>query len=275
MPTSQFRTQIVGILNITRDSFSDGGKFLEADAAIEHARRMAAQGADIIDVGAESTHPDAQSVPPAEEIARLTPVITRLKQDGLRVSVDTHKPQVMRYVLSLGVDFINDVTALRLPEAVAAVRDSAVRLILMHSRAAGARAERTDVDPAGVVDDILAFFERRLSDLERTGIVRERVIIDPGMGFFLGSNPEASLAVLRELPRLNSLGLPVMVSTSRKSFIGAVLGDANGPRPVTDRAAGTLATELWAVQNGAAYIRTHDPRALHDALSMWSAIQRP
>jgi dihydropteroate synthase len=178
----------------------------------------------------------------------------------------------MRHALSLGAEFINDVTALRDPGALAAVRNSDARLILMHSAAATARAERVVVEPAGIMDRIIAFFDRRLSELERAGIARERVIIDPGMGFFLGSHTAASLAVLRELPRLAALGRPILVSTSRKSFIGAVLAVGPEPRPVGERGAGTLATEIWATWHGVAYIRTHDVRALHDALTMWRAI---
>jgi dihydropteroate synthase len=257
--------RIVGILNITRDSFSDGGRYLDLDAAIAHARQMLADGADILDVGAESSHPDAEDVPAATEMARLTPIAC--------ISVDTYKPEVMRHVLDLGVDFINDITALRDPEAVAAVRAAEARLILMHSTAAGARAERRAVDPHTIVAQIVDFFERRLRELEQAGIARQRVIVDPGMGLFLGSARQASLAVLRGLPRLSALGQPVLVSTSRKSFIGAVLAPGRSPRPAGERAAGTLATELWAARHGAQYIRTHDVRALRDALTLWQAIE--
>lgn len=272
MSSAQVQTQIIGILNVTRDSFSDGGRFLDTEAAIRHARQLIADGADIIEIGAESTHPDAESVSAAEEIARLTPVIGQLKTPDLRISVDTYKPEVMRQVLSLGVDFINDVTALRAPEAIAAVCKADAGLILMHSTAGSARAERIEIDPATIVDRISTFFTRRLHELEQVGIARERIIIDPGMGFFLGRNPAASLAVLRGLPRLVTLGRPVLISTSRKSFIGELLTERNVPRPVLERAAGTLATELWAIHHGVAYIRTHDVRALHDALKIWSAL---
>ncbi len=265
-------TQIVGIVNLTRDSFSDGGKFLDPDVAIAYARRLVADGADIIDVGAESTHPDAEDVSADEEIARLTPAIERLMEAGITVSVDTYKPAVMRHVLAMGVAYINDVTALSAPDAVAAVRNANAKLILMHSRASQARAERAEADPATIVDEIIAFFERRIAALTDAGIIRRRLILDPGMGFFLGSNPDASLAMLRELDRLRALDLPILVSTSRKSFIGTVLGRADAPRPVAERGAGTLATELWAAQQGVAYIRTHDVRALRDALTMLAAI---
>jgi dihydropteroate synthase len=269
---SRSRVRILGILNVTRDSFSDGGKFAEPDAAIAQALQMAADGADVIDVGAESTHPDAEDVTAAEEIARLTPVVRSLKERGLCVSVDTYKPAVMRHVLALGVDFINDVTALRDPEAVAALRDSQARIIIMHALASAARAERVAHAPGTMMTRVLAFFERRLAELTAAGIASERLVLDPGMGFFLGDQAAASLVVLRELPRLTALGLPVLVSTSRKSFIGALLGRGGGVRPVGERGAGTLATELWAAWQGVAYIRTHDVRALRDALTIWSAL---
>lgn len=263
---------ILGIVNVTRDSFSDGGRFLDPAAAIAHGRRLHADGADVIDLGAESTHPEAEDVSAAEEIARLEPVITALKSEGLVVSVDTHKPAVMRRMLELGADFINDVTALRDPCAVDAVRDSDSRLILMHSRSSGARAERRDADPLRITDEILEFFGRRIESLHAAGIGRERLILDPGMGLFLSRSADASLAVLRELPRLRALGCSVLVSVSRKSFLGEVLGGPGGPRAVGERAAGTLAAELWAAASGVDYIRTHDVRALRDGLAVWRAI---
>lgn len=266
-------TRILGILNLTRDSFSDGGRFLEPDVALAHARQLVADGADAVDLGAESSHPDSEDVSAEEEIARLTPVIETLKAEDVCVSVDTYKPAVLRHVLALGVEYVNDITALRDPASIAAVRDGHARLILMHSRSAAARAERGEADPATIVDDIARFFDERISTLTAAGIDRRRLILDPGMGFFLGSNPEVSLAVLRNLRRLAKLNQPILVSTSRKSFIGTVLGATALPRPVDQRGPGTLATELWAVQHGAAYIRTHDVRALRDALLVWSALE--
>lgn len=268
------KMRILGILNITRDSFSDGGRYLTPDAAMQHAQQLIADGADVIDLGAESTHPDAEDVDADEELARLAPVLTRLKATGVAVSVDTCKPAVMRGALTLGADYINDVTALATPAAVDAVGNSDARLILMHSTARGARAERVTVDPATIVDRIVGFFADRLDNLERAGIARNRLILDPGMGFFLGDRPEASLAVLRDLERLKALGCPVLISTSRKSFIGALLGSGGQPRPVDERGAGTLATELWAAVHGADYLRTHDVRALRDALALWQALER-
>lgn len=265
--------QILGILNVTRDSFSDGGRYVEPAAARAHARQLVADGADLIDIGAESTHPDAEDVPAEEEIARLVPLIRESRAGGVRVSVDTYKPAVMRAVLTLGVEIINDVTALRDPEAVAVMRSTDARVILMHSTASSARAERSAADAATIVDRVVAFFERRVAELAEAGIDPQRLILDPGMGFFLGRDPAVSLAVLRGLDRLRALGRPVCVSTSRKSFIGALLGTPEAPRPTDERGAGTLVTELWAAQAGVDYIRTHDVRALRDALRMWTALQ--
>ncbi|MBP9024967.1 MAG: dihydropteroate synthase [Phycisphaerae bacterium] len=266
--------QILGILNVTSDSFSDGGRFLDTADAVAHGRQLIADGADIIDIGAQSTNPDAEYVTAQQELERLTPVVEQLRADGIRISVDTFRPQVMRAMVAGGAEFINDVTALRDPEAVAAVRDCGARVILMHSTAAAARAERADVSPAGMVDRILAFFERRLAELEAAGIERQRLIIDPGMGLFLSRDPQASLAVLRELPRLARFGTPILVSTSRKGFIGDLLARGGQRAPAAQRGAGTLATELWAVLHGAAYIRTHEPRPLREALRVWRAIER-
>jgi dihydropteroate synthase len=264
--------EIIGIVNVTRDSFSDGGRFFTPDRAIAQARQLAADGAALIDLGAESTHPDAEDVPANEEIARLTPVVQALRAHGIRLSVDTYKPAVMRAMLKLGVEIINDVTALRDPDAVAVLRDSAACVILMHSTATSARAERVDVGPATSISRISAFFESRIAALEAAGLARHRLILDPGMGFFLGRDPAVSLAVLHNLGHWAGFGLPLCVSTSRKSFIGGVLGSPTSPRPVDQRGAGTLATELWAAQHGVQYIRTHDVRALRDALTMWTAI---
>lgn len=261
-------TKILGILNLTRDSFSDGGLYLAPGDAAAHARRLIADGADIIDLGAESTHPDAEDVSAEEEIARLDPALRQLKNEGLRLSVDTYKPAVMRHAAALGVDYINDITALRDPESIAAVRDIEAKLILMHSRSTAARAERREANPNTILDDIRRFFDERIATLTEAGIARERLILDPGMGFFLGSNPQVSLAVLRNLRRLREYGLPLLLSTSRKSFIGTILGGREAPRPPAERGIGTLTTEIWAVLHGAALIRTHDPKPLRDALKI-------
>jgi dihydropteroate synthase len=259
--------EILGIVNVTRDSFSDGGRYLEPAVALDRAHGLVADGAAIVDVGAASTHPDSEEVTETEELRRLEPVVGEAVAAGLRVSVDTWRPAVMRRAVELGAELINDVRALAEPGAIEAVAEADCRLILMHSTSAAGRAVREELPADGVVERILAFFTRRLAELARDGIAAERVVVDPGMGFFLSSDPAPSLAVLRELPRLRALGRPVLVSTSRKSFLGAVL-----ERPVGERGPGTLATELHAWRAGASYIRTHDVRALADAIRITEAI---
>lgn len=274
--------QILGIVNVTRDSFSDGGRYLAPADAVAHARRLLSEGADWIDLGAESTHPDAESVSETLEIDRLTPVVRELARDGLaaRLSIDTHKPEVMRQMLAHGVGMINDVTALSDPNAVEAVRAADARIVLMHARRTLAAAPRADrrahADARTIVEHVAQFFERRVAALVAAGIARHRLILDPGMGMFLGPTPDISLAVLRSLTRLRALGLPLLVSTSRKSFIGALLADAEGrPRPVESRGAGTLATEIWAAIQGVDFIRTHDVASLRDALRVIDSLTHP
>ena len=275
-------TQIFGILNVTRDSFSDGGRWLEPKAAIERGRELLADGADVLDVGACSTHPDAERVSASEELRRLEPVVGELLAAGARISIDTWQPEVVAEMVRLGVEFINDVTALADPRSIEAVREARVGLVLMHSTSPEGRAVREAPAPTGapgvpgtpgapgapaVLERIEGFFRERLATLAAAGIARERVVLDPGMGFFLSSAAGPSLTVLAHLERLRQLG-PVLISTSRKSFLGELTG-----RPVAERGAATLASELFAHAKGVEYIRTHDARALRDALAVWDAIR--
>lgn len=273
-------TRILGILNLTRDSFSDGGRFRSPAAAIEHATAMHRDGADLIDVGAESSHPDSEDVSEDEELRRLSPVITALVTAGLTVSVDTTKPAVMRKTAALGASWLNDINGFRAPGAIDAAAESGARLIVMHSVSdplnacpTSPRAQRVAVDADTIVDRILAFFDERVRALERAGVPRQRIVLDPGMGFFLGDSPAASLRVLASLPRLMTLGFPLCVCTSRKSFIGAVLARDDVPQPVSERGAGSLATEVWCHLQGVQYVRTHDVRNLRQALDVLAAIR--
>lgn len=274
-------TQFFGIVNLTHDSFSDGGRFLDPRAAIDHARQLMRDGADVIDLGAESTNPKGERVPAEVEIRRLTPVLESLKSDGAVVSIDTCKAEVMRRMIEAGADIVNDVTALADPRSRAVLRNAKSRIVIMHAirpetvEVDDGRAQRAGVAPAGVLDHALAFFQRRICELEAAGISRERLILDPGMGFFVGESPSASIALLRGIRTLRELSCPVLISTSRKSFIGSLLA-AHGEavHPVELRAAGTLASELWAANEGADFIRTHDVRAIRDALMVWSAIKK-
>lgn len=262
-------TKIVGILNMTADSFSDGGKYLHAEAAIRQAESLRAQGADLIDLGAESSRPDAEAVPVQEQIDRLIPVIQALKTEKIPFSVDTYRPEVMARVLELGADMINDINALREAGAVETVRRYDAPVVLMYSRSPGPQADRTVRGSESLMDEIIRFFSGRIGALTEQGIRRENLILDPGMGLFLGANPEPSLTVLKHLKELRCFGLRTYISVSRKSFIGSVLH-----REVSQRAAGTLAAEIWAALQGAEYIRTHEVKPLRDALDLLKAIRQ-
>jgi dihydropteroate synthase type 2 len=259
---------IFGIVNITEDSFSDGGCYLEPTAAIEHACALANDGADVLDLGAAASNPDAGQVSPDDEIARLQPVIEALKHDGRAISIDSFSPDVQRWASSQRVDYLNDIHGFPNAHIYPLLAESAAKLIVMHSAHPAGRAQKIDVPPNQIVDRVRRFFERRIADLETAGIQRSRLILDPGMGFFVGSNPETSLEVLRNLPALKSaFGLPLLTSVSRKSFLRAVTGCT-----VDKAGAATLAAELFAVEQGADYIRTHDPAGLRDALAIQRAL---
>lgn len=278
MATESNALTILGILNLADDSFSDGGRFTSLSAAIEHAKRLLSDGADVIDVGAEATNPQARIVDSDEEIRRLTPVVAELKRLTARVSIDTSKPAVMQRMLGLDVDYINDVTGFLSSAAISAVRGSSARLIAMHAvhnvtsdgYPVTAKAEPLSYSPDEIVQRVHAFFQERIETLTAAAISKERLILDPGMGVFLGSDPRASFQVLINLPKLTGLGVPICVCTSRKSFLASVLPAP--PRPPTERGAATLASELVAVSQGAKYIRTHDVRALRDGLAIAGAL---
>jgi dihydropteroate synthase type 2 len=263
--------KLLGILNITEDSFSDGARFLKPDAAIGHARFLAGDGADVIDLGAASSNPDAKSVPSEVEIARLAPVVRVLKAEGVPVSVDTFSPAVQRWALGEDVAYLNDVQGFRHPELYADLAKASCRLIVMHAVQESARAERVRIEPEAILDRVLGFFDRRVAALEGAGIARERLILDPGMGFFLGTASEASYTVLRQLPAVKAaFSLPVLVSVSRKSFLRRLTR-----RGLQEAGAATLAAELFAACHGADYIRTHDPGALKDGLLVQRTLAGP
>ncbi|MDY6911665.1 MAG: dihydropteroate synthase [Chloroflexota bacterium] len=261
--------KIAGILNVTTDSFSDGKRYLGAQAAIRKGMRLVDQGAHLVDIGAESSNPDGEKITVEQETERLTPVIEALKKEGISISVDTYKPEVMRHVISLGVDMINDITGLRDPAAVEIVREAGVPVVIMFARNQDPHAERTLRDHNTVLSEITTFFTERLNKLDAAGIAAEKVIIDPGMGLFLGGNPEPSLTVLRHIETLKRFGREVYLSSSRKSFIGKTLD-----RPIKQRGIGTLATEIWGYLHGVSYIRTHEPEPLRDAIRMIQAIEQ-
>jgi dihydropteroate synthase type 2 len=256
------RPKIVGIVNITEDSFSDGGRFLSSEAAIGHAGDLLANGADVIELGPASSNPEARMVSAAIQIERLAPVLDAILAKGIAVSVDATDPTVQRFALSSGAAYLNDIRGFPDPVMHEELARSSCRLIAMHSVTVGETASLVDTDPTTVFDGILRFFDRLLVRMAAHGIRRDRLIVDPGMGFFLGTDPETSLAVLRRIPELRSrFGLPVMISVSRKSFLRNITG-----RTAERAGAATLAAELFAWEQGADYIRTHDPGALRDAI---------
>jgi dihydropteroate synthase type 2 len=229
-----------------------------------------AAGADIVDVGAASSHPDAAPVAPAEEIRRLDPVLAELERLGVPASVDSFATETQRHCAARGVAMLNDIDGFARPELYDALAAAECKLVVMHSIQGRGPADRDVGRNGATLDDVVAFFDERIAALERAGIARTRLIVDPGMGLFLGTTPEPSLRMLAELDRIRErVGLPVLVSVSRKSFLGAITG-----RSVGARAAATLAAELWAAEYGADYIRTHDVAALRDGLAVRDAIAR-
>jgi dihydropteroate synthase type 2 len=263
------RPQIVGIVNITADSFSDGGRFLDPRAALAHARRLAADGADIVELGAAASNVAANPVPPAEEMRRLDTVLAALAGSGTPLAVDTSQPETQRFALARGVAYLNDIRGFPDPAVYPDLAAGQCRLVVMHAVTGEGRARRVDLGAGEVWRRIEGFFAERVARLSAAGIARERLILDPGMGFFLSTRADASLHVLTGLDRLKRMfGLPVMVSVSRKSFLAAITGrEAPG-----ERGAATLAAELYAAAHGADYIRTHDPGALRDGLRVMAAL---
>jgi dihydropteroate synthase type 2 len=266
------RPFLVGILNVTEDSFSDGGRYLDPAAAIAQARRLAADGADIVELGAAASNIAAQPVSAEEEIRRLKPVIATLKGDGVPLSIDTFQIETQRFALAGGVDYLNDIQGFSDPSIYPDLAAARCRLVVMHAAQGRGRAQSLELGPEEVWRHIHDFFAERIPRLERAGVARERLILDPGMGLFLSSRPEASLRVLRGLEELKRIfGLPILVSVSRKSFLGRLTGRGDP----AGLGAATLAAELYAARHGAGLIRTHDPAALRDALMVSEALDGP
>ncbi len=255
----------MGVVNVTPDSFSDGGRFLEAGAAVDHARRLAEEGADIVDVGAESSRPGADvAVTPEEELRRLLPVLKGLRDLPVPVSVDTVKPEVMRAAIAEGASMVNDINALRAPGALEAVASAQVGVCLMHMQGEPRTMQR-EPRYRDVVAEVKAFLAERVAAAEARGIARERLVVDPGFGF--GKTIEHNFELLRNLGRLAEIGLPVMAGWSRKSTLSAVTG--RGP---AERVAASVAAALLAVQHGARIVRVHDVAATQDALAVLAAM---
>jgi dihydropteroate synthase type 2 len=259
--------KILGIVNITEDSFSDGGKYLAADAALAHARALA-KDADILDIGAASSNPDAKSVAPEIEIARLASVVDALKAENTQISIDTFATPVQRWALARDVDYLNDIQGFTDETLYPELAASRARLIVMHSVQGRGQATRVYVPPADILPRIHRFFETRFGALTKAGVSEDRLILDPGMGFFLGSDPQTSFTVLRAIGELKAaFGRPVLVSVSRKSFLRKITGRAPG-----EAGSASLAAEIFAALQGADMIRTHDPAALKGGWSVWAAL---
>jgi dihydropteroate synthase len=255
---------VMGVLNVTPDSFSDGGKFQSLEFAISRAEEMVADGADMIDVGGESSRPGAPPLPLQDELQRVMPALYALRGLGKPLSVDTYKPAVMREAIIAGADMINDINGFRAPGAIEAVAASECGLCVMHMQST---PEMMQNNPAytDVVAEVIAFLRERVDALLAAGISRKRICVDPGFGF--GKTVEHNYALLRAIGRIEyELGLPVLAGLSRKGMIGAVTG-----RPVGQRLAGSLAGALAAVAHGAKIVRVHDVAETVDALKVWQA----
>ncbi len=254
----------MGVVNVTPDSFSDGGRFFDPARALDHARRLRADGAHILDIGGESTRPGAAPVSEAEELDRVLPLVERLAAEGAIVSIDTMKPAVMRAAIDAGASMVNDVRALQEPGAMEAASTHGVAVCLMHMQGAPRTMQHA---PAydDVVREVGDFLLARAQACEEAGIARERIAIDPGFGF--GKTLAHNLELLRALPEIAALGYPVVAGLSRKASIGRLTG-----RDVDDRLAGSLAAALAAIERGASIVRVHDVRETADAIKVWRAI---
>ena len=260
---------LMGIVNVTADSFSDGGRYLDADAAIAHARRLLAEGADVLDIGGESTRPGAEPAPAAdEEIARVVPVIEAIRNESsIPISVDTMKPAVARAAVAAGATMWNDVTALAWsPDSLATAAELGCEVVLMHMQ-----GEPRTMQAAPRYDDVVAevaeFLARRAEAAVDAGVKRQSIWLDPGIGF--GKTAQHSLALLQNLPRIVALGFPVLVGVSRKSSIARIAGDTSGE---DQRLGGSIAAALAAAQAGTAMIRVHDVAETRQALAVAAAI---
>jgi len=258
------RPLIMGVVNVTPDSFSDGGQFLEVDAASARAHELARQGADLLDLGGESTRPGARPVSAAEELDRVLPVLNALRGLDLPLSVDTRKPEVMRAALAAGASMINDIEALHSQTSLEAVAASDCAVCLMHKQG-DPQSMQQDPRYSDVVREVREFLARRVAVCEAQGISRSRIVIDPGFGF--GKRSAHNLTLLRDLPALASLGVPLLVGLSRKSTLGRITGE-----PVERRTAASVTAAVLAVQRGAAIVRVHDVAATRDALRVLAAV---
>ena len=255
---------VMGIVNVTPDSFSDGGRYLLRDAALAHAYQLVEEGAGILDVGGESSRPGALPVSVQEELDRVMPVIECLRGAPAPVSVDTRKPEVMRAALAAGAGMVNDINALQQPEALAAVAASGAAVCLMHMKGSP-QSMQEQPQYQDVVAEVLQFLRDRMTAVQAAGIARERIVADPGFGF--GKTLEHNLVLLRNLGAFSSLNVPVLAGLSRKAMLGAITG-----QDVERRVHASVAAGLLSAQRGAKILRVHDVRAMVDALKVWNAV---
>ena len=264
-PFSMGRPRVLGIVNVTADSFSDGGRFLDPSLAIAHGLRLRDEGADFVDVGGESTRPGATPVSVDEELRRVMPVVEALVKEGVAVSIDTMKPEVMRAAIAAGCAVVNDVNAFRAEGAIDAVAKTSVGLIAMHMKGTPSDMQK---DPRydDVVAEVSSFLVARAAALEAAGVASHRIALDPGFGF--GKALEHNKALFRALPALAATGYTILAGVSRKKMIGDFTG-----RPAAERTAGSVAAALLAAQNGASLLRVHDVRETVDALNVWMELK--
>lgn len=259
------RPLVMGIVNVTPDSFSDGGRYVDAERAIEHARQLLDEGADILDIGGESSRPGAQPVSVEDELSRVLPVIEALADAGVPLSIDTVKPEVMSRAVAAGASIVNDIAALQEPGALDAVANTDAGVVLMHMQGT---PQTMQLEPhyTDVVAEVREFLAVRIAAARRAGIALERIAVDPGFGF--GKLLVHNLTLLRDLDRLAELACPLLIGLSRKSMFKGM-----GNLPAAERKAASIAGALLAVQNGAAIVRVHDVAATREALAVWTAVK--
>jgi dihydropteroate synthase len=263
------RPLVMGILNVTPDSFSDGGLYAEPSKARRQAELMLAEGADIIDIGGESTRPGAPPVPLEDELGRVIPLVKELSDAGIPVSVDTYKPEVMRHALAAGADLINDIWGFRMPGAIEAVKDSQCGLCVMHMLGEPQTMQAGEPAYADVVAEIRAFLDERVNTLMGAGVAKNRICVDPGFGF--GKTVEHNYALLAHLPETAPIvgtPLPILAGMSRKSMLGAIV-----QRPPQQRVVASVAAAVCAAERGAAIIRVHDVEQTVQGLQVWAAMR--
>ncbi len=264
--SSQSRPLVMGVLNVTPDSFSDGGQFHALELALSRAEQMIADGVDIIDIGGESSRPGAVPLPLEEELRRVMPVLFALRDCGKPLSVDTYKPEVMREAIAAGVDMLNDINGFRAAGALSTVSESDCALCIMHMQNAPSTMQ-LNPEYGDVTADVTTFLRERVAVMEQSGVDRRRLCVDPGFGF--GKTLEHNLALLRNIGKIAAeIGVPILAGMSRKSMIGAITG-----KPVEQRLAGSVAAALAAVARGAQIVRVHDVAETVDALAVWQAVE--